>query len=319
MRIKMMDLTIKGTHHKYLNMTEDQGQWLFERIQQQLSHDWKAIRKVYANSKGDTYEQTLSDFLTSYFGGVYDINTKVAVIDQNLTSFEVFDFISGDDEIDLVASFSQAQPRIIFKTGDGKGELRWVPFEAVAFICEIKSQLTKQSLESDFDKIESISRISDSIDDRFGPMISGDYTITDPLQCLVYDRESIADDTLEGILRSNYSHWHMVLLVENDVLLLNRNIPLSDFFVSKMFEGNVIPEFPPGVLEQTESEWDTEIDPDIITLNNGLFWFLMTISATIPDPLSVNTANSLNALSRDTKFHTVVKTEIEGDGQGSDE
>jgi len=298
-------------------MANNQGQWLFERVQQQLNCEWEALREVYANSKGDTYEQTLSDFLSSYFGGVYDINTKVAVIDQNLTSFEVFDFVSGDDEIDLVASFSQAKPRIIFKTGEGKGELRWVPFEGVAFICEVKSQLTKQSLDGDFDKLESISRISDSIDDRFGPMIGGDYTTTDPLQCLVYDRESIADDTLENILQSNYSHWHMVLLVENDVLLLNRNVPISDYFVpsSQNFVGGETEELPPEVLEQIASEWETEIDPDIITLDNGLFWFLMTISASIPDPLSVNTANSLNALSNEFRFYTGTKTKFEDDVQ----
>lgn len=318
-----LDSSIKLTHYQYLVMPDNQGQWLFERVQQQLSRDWEELREIYANSKGDTYEETLSDFLDSYFGGVYDINTKVAVIDQNLISFDVFDFVSGDDEIDLVASFSQAKPRIIFKTGDGKGELRWVPFEAVAFICEIKSQLTKQSLEDDFSKLESISRISESIDDRFGPMIGGDYTITDPLQCLVYDRESIADDTLEDILTSNYSHWHMVLLVENDILLLNRSLPISGIFApnSPMFGPENMPELPPELIAQMELELDIETDPDIITLNNGLFWFLITISATIPDPLSVNTANSLNALSDDIQFYTGVKTEMEDEeeGQGGEE
>lgn len=296
-------------------MTENQGQWLFERVKKQLSRDWEELREVYANSKGDTYEQTLSDFLTSYFGGVYDINTKVAVIDEDLVSFEVFDFVTGDDEIDLVASFTQSKPRIIFKTGEGRGELRWVPFEGAAFVCEVKSQLTKQSLKDDFDKLESISRISDSIEGRFGMTVGGDYTINEPLQCLVYDRESIADDTLEDILMSNYSHWHMMLLVENDTLLLNRSIPLSDTFApsSQMFGPENMPELPPEALAYLESEMETEVDPDIITLDDGLFWFLITISATIPDPLSVNTANSLNALSDGIRFHTGAKTEIQGE------
>ncbi|WP_435194703.1 DUF6602 domain-containing protein [Natronomonas sp. EA1] len=296
-------------------MADNQGQWLFKQIQQQLSRDWEELREIYANSKGDAYEQTLSDFLTSYFGGVYDINTKVAVIDKNLISFDVFDFVKGDDEIDLVASFSQAKPRIIFKTGDGNGELRWVPFEAVAFICEVKSQLTKQALEKDFDKLKSVSQISESIDNRFGPMIGGDYTISEPLQCLVYDRESIADDTLEDILISNHSHWHMILLVDNDVLLLNRSIPLSEHFVpsSRMFGPDNMPELPPEILEEIESELDIDVDSDIITLDNGLFWFLITISATIPDPLSVNTVNSLNALSSQIRFYSGAKTEMDSE------
>lgn len=294
-------------------MGDSQGEWLFRKVQQQLNRDWKELRDVYANSKGDTYEQTLSEFLTSYFGGVYDINTKVAVIDSNLISFDVFDFVKGDDELDLVASFSQSKPRIIFKTGSGKGELRWVPFEGMAFMCEVKSNLTKQAIESDFEKLKPISKISESVDDRFGVTVSGDYTINDPIQCLVYDRESIADDTLKNILQSNYSHWHMVLLVENDVLLLNRNIPLSEVFVpsSQMFGAESMPGLPPEALADMESKLDIDTDPDIVTLNNGLFWFLIAISASIPDPISVNTADSLNALSGQTTFHTDVKTEVE--------
>lgn len=294
-------------------MSDSQGEWLFERIQEQLQHDWKEIRKVYANSKGSTYEQSLADFLTSYFGGVYDVNTKAAVIDPNLLCFDVFDFVRGDDEIDLVASFSNAKPRIVFETGKGKGKLSWVPFEGVAFICEVKSQLTKQALTDDFKKLKSISEISASLEDRFGPMITGDYTISDPLQCLVYDKESIADETLEEILTSNYSDWHMVLIVENDVLLLNRNIPISEIFVpsSQMFGPENMPEIPPHMLAEIEEEWDVDVDPDIITLDNGLFWFLIALSASIPDPLSVNTANSLNALSEDIVFNTGVKTEFD--------
>lgn len=301
-------------------MSKNQGEWLFNRVQEQLEREWDELRELYANSKGSTYEQTLKDFLDSYFGGVYDVNTKVAVIDENLVSFQEFDFVQGDDEIDLVATFAQAKPRIIFKTGGNEGELRWVPFESVAFICEVKSQLTKGSLESDFDKLESLSLISESLDDdRLGINIGGDFTTTPPLHCLVYDRESIADDTLEEILKNNYENWDILLLVENDTLLLNRNIPLSETFVpsSEMFGPEQMPELPPHILAQVETEWDIEIDPDIITLDNGLFWFLITISASIPDPLSVNTANSLNALSEEITFHTGVKTEIEQEEEES--
>ena len=296
-------------------MTNNQGEWLFERIQEQLQHDWKELREIYANSKGSTYEQSLADFLDSYFGGVYDINTKVAAIDSELRSFDVFDFIQGDDEIDLVASFKNAKPRIIFETGSGAGELKWVPYEAVAFICEVKSQLTKQAIESDFDKLESISQLNSTIEDRFGVTVSGNYTIQDPLQCLVYDQESIADETLDDILMQNQEHWHMVLIVENDVLILNRRLPLSEIFVpsSNDFGPEGMPDIPPEYLAMLEEQADVDLDPDIITLDNGLFWFLITISGSIPDPMSVNTANSLNALSDNIRFHTEAVTDINED------
>lgn len=74
-------------------MTINQGEWLFEKIQEQLQHDWKQWRDIYANSKGLTYEQSLANFLESYFGGVYDINTRVATIDSELRCFDVFDFV----------------------------------------------------------------------------------------------------------------------------------------------------------------------------------------------------------------------------------
>ncbi|WP_336363181.1 DUF6602 domain-containing protein [Halalkalicoccus salilacus] len=302
-------------------MTIDQGEWLFEKIQEQLRHDWKQWRDIYANSKGLTYEQSLANFLESYFGGVYDINTRVATIDSELRCFEVFNFVQGNDEIDLVASFKEAKPKIMFETGSGAGELKWVPYVAVAFICEVKSQLTKQAIESDFDKLKSISQLNPTIKNRFKASMGGKYTIWDPLQCLVYDRESIADETLDNILMKNQEHWHMVLIVENDTLILNRSLPFSEIFVpfsdglsdgfSDAFLPEGLPDIPPEFLAMSEEvvamleekedidfdPEDIDFNPDIITLDNGLFWFLITISASIPDPLSVNTADTLHALS----------------------
>ena len=295
-------------------MPENNGSWLYERIQEQLRHDWEELRELYANSKGDTYEESLAEFLRSYFGGVYDISTKAAVIDQDLKCFEKFDFVTGDDEIDVVASFSQAKPRIIFETGDERAKLRWIPFEAVAFICEVKSRLSKQSLEKDFKKLRSVSDLSEALDSRFGPSVRYDYSISDPLQCLVYDGESIADATLSEILLSNYSHWHLLLIVQNDVLLMNRNLPLSENFVpsSDIFGHSKMPQIPPEMLAAIEA-WprvEFDADPDIISLDNGLFWFLITLSASIPDPLAVNTVESLNALSDGMKFKTYAATEV---------
>jgi hypothetical protein len=296
-------------------MAGDDGAWLFERIQRQLRHDWEEYRELYANSKGDTYEQSLSDFLDSYFGGVYDINTKCAVIDENLRCFEEFDFVTGDDEIDVVSSFSQAKPRVIFETGEDRGKLRWIPFEAVAFICEVKSKLTKTALEGDFDKLQSISTLSDEMESRFNLTVSYDYSVTHPLQCLVYDEESIANDTFSDILHSNLAHWDLLLIVENDVLLINRSLPISENFVpsSPGFGIEEMAPLPPDVLAMIEETTGTDTDPDIISLDNGLFWFLTTISASIPDPLAVNTVNSLSALSQNTTFHTKVKTEFDRD------
>ena len=155
-----------------------------------------------------------------------------------------------------------------------------------------------------------------TVENRFGVTVGGNYTIEDPLQCLVYDRESIADDTLDGILTENQEHWHMVLIVENDVLILNRSLPLSEIFApsSDDFGSEGMPEIPPEYLAMLEEQADINLDPAIITLDNGLFWFLITISASIPDPMSVNTANSLNALSKNIRFQTEAVTDMDEDG-----
>lgn len=296
-------------------MGSEDIEWLFERVEEQLRHNWDEIREVYANSKGNIYEQTLSDFLSSYFGGVYDINTKVAFIDSNLVCFEEFDFTQGNEEIDVVASFSQSNPRIIWETGQDSRDLKWVPFEGIAFICEVKSQFTKQNLIKDLEKLESISQVSDALEDRFSLTITGEYTISNPIQCLVYDKASISDDTLENILTTNYSHWHMILLVESNVLLLNRNLPFSKCFLPGTHLSNL--DFDPLEAAQILDRMNADLDPDIITLDNGLFWFLIVLSASIPQPMSVNTANSLLSLVSSTQWQTKAVTEIEDMEQDS--
>lgn len=299
-------------------MVENQGEWLLNEVSKQLQSEWQEYRRIYANSKGATYEESFSDLLGSYFGGVYEINTRVAPIDPKLRCFDIFDFQSGNDELDIVALFQNSKPRIIFETGEGAGKLKWVPYEGVAFICEVKSSLQKQKLSDDLKKLEQVSKLDDTINQRFGAYGKGEFTSKDPTKCLVYNEESIADDTLERLLSENMEAWDMLLIVEDDLLILNTQLPFADLFVpsSEHFVQSTgisqkdLLQSIEHVNEHPEYEDipELDVDPNVVTVSDGLLWFLIAISATIPDPYTVNTANSFLALTEGRRFNTGAKT-----------
>lgn len=303
-------------------MSNDSGEWLLERIEEQLRSEWEDYKEIYANSKGATYEESFVDLLTSYFGGLYDVNTRVAVIDPELLCFDMFDYQQGNDELDIVASFTNSKPRVVFETGEGAGTLRWVPYKAVAAVCEVKSQLQKQSLIDDLDKLENLSLLDDTLDQRLGMHLGGDYTIEEPVKCLIYNEASIADETLEDVLSKNKEAWHALLIVDEGTLILNSNLPFADIFVPSTQAFAESTEIPQEVVEEAMEHMkahpdmespDIDMNPDMVSVDKGLLWFLMTISATIPDPFSVNTANSLAALAGNRVFYTGAKTTFEED------
>lgn len=266
---------------------DNKGEWLFSRLQEQLRHEWEEYKEIHANSKGGTYEESLAEFLRSYFGGVYDVRTRAAVIDPQKRAFELFRFRQGDDELDVIAAFSNATPRILFEAGPKGGQLSWLPYQSAAFVCEVKSQLTKEALENDLGKLEKLAGLDETIEGRFGATISGSLTVDYPLRCLVYADASIADDTLQELLQENKGYWDLLLIVETDALLINRNLPFAEAIVPEE------PTIPKG---------------QIVTVEHGLTWFLVALSLSIPKPLAVNTASTIEALSSNSSLITEAST-----------
>jgi hypothetical protein len=297
-------------------MSNDSGEWLRNKIEKQLRKEWEEYIDIHANSKGSTYEESFADLIRSYFGGVYDVNTRVAVIDPELDCFNFFDFQSGEEELDIVATFSNSTPRIVFETGQGSGTLKWVPYTSVAAICEVKSQLNKQALERDLGKLKKLDLIDESIEDRFGMRQTTGYSVEHPVKCLIYNESSIADDTLEELLNESLEYWDIVLIVNNGTLILNSKLPFSNLFMPLEEALSEIPiedvEVLPEILEQLDGfdPEDFELDPDVVSVDNGLMWFLITISATIPDPLSVNAGNTFAALAGNRTFKTHAATDF---------
>lgn len=281
---------------------------LYSQIKSQLDRKWDEHREVLHNSKGDRYEDSFADLLETYYGGVYDFNTKVVASDSNREVFKQFDF-NGDEEIDVVATFKQSKPRVLLSLGQEENSLKWVPFESMAFMCEIKANLTKKNLENDFKKLEPITKVSEGLEDRFGVTASGNYCVDYPLRCLVYDEESISQETMSKILENNIEFWDLILLVKKDLLIVNHKLPIADYFKNRLEKSNLFD----GIVDRQEIKGNEDA-VQFYTVSEGILWFLVAVSASIPDPIAVNTVESL--LSVNDKFR--IKKDIDLDLDGPD-
>jgi hypothetical protein len=58
-------------------------------------------------------------------------------------------FSVGENEVDVAATFVRTYPKIVVKIG----ETKYVPYDGVAFIIEVKSTVDKTRLEQDLLKL----------------------------------------------------------------------------------------------------------------------------------------------------------------------
>ena len=265
---------------------------LLDGMREKLRSQWQQHRKqsFNNNTKGAAYEKTLKRFLLEYFREIYQIETRTAVIDGNMECFELFG--SGESELDVVATFQQAVPGIVFQSGD----MKWVPYDGVAFICEVKSNLTKPSLKADIRKLEKVSKL-DITTDRFGRntartrltdwdgdrTISRDVTVDHPLRCLVYDENSISTEFLLNFANENREKWDIILIVEDDLILVSPELPFVEGWYNRPIQ----------------SDLDVEISklmPDILVLPDGFIWLILLISISIPRPIPFSTTPALLGL-----------------------
>lgn len=111
---------------------------------------------------------------------------------------------------------------------------------------------------------------------------------------VLYDRSSIADETLDDLL-SDSTAWDIILLVEDDTLIVNGTIPMIEYLQSmaissQVRETDVVHEEPRRVVIPGDGAEST------LSVGNGLAWFTIALSITIPVPLGVTTASSLSQL-----------------------
>ncbi|WP_126662015.1 DUF6602 domain-containing protein [Haloterrigena salifodinae] len=252
---------------------------LLTGLRQKLRTQWREYRSqsYNQNTKGEAYEQALANLLTDYVGGAYDIRTRTAVIDDNLDCFELF--TPAQNEIDVVATFPQATPQIVFQSQG----MTWVPYHGVAFICEVKSRLTTTALRNDLEKTGKLQQIER--EGSFGVTIGGNMTVNHQLKCLVYDDSSnVNEETMVEILEENLEAWDLVLLVEEDMIIAHPKLPFTETLENPLFM-------------YTKSE-----NKGSVLARNGLFWLLTYISVSIPHPPSLVTVNPLLQMLQNERF-----------------
>lgn len=240
---------------------------LLNGLRERLKSRWKECRKqsFSPNTKGAAYEKALANFLKDYIGGVYNIHTRTAIIDDELKCFDLFSI--EENEFDIVATYKQSKPQIIFEAES----MKWVPYNAVPFICEVKSSLSTSNLRSDLEKTTKLSKIER--EGGFGVTIGGNMTVDYQLKFLVYDEApSIDMKTVYDILEENMEGWELVLLVEDDELIANPRLPFS----------KILSDFAPK-----------KTDSGIVHSSNGLIWFLTYISVSIVHPPAITTVRPI--------------------------
>lgn len=269
---------------------------LIQNFQTQLEHQWQRFRRPEGDdtARGNSYESALKDLLDEYFGGRFDVISNCSVMDADLACFDSFGQ-GAQNEVDVLALFSHATPRVVLR----EAELNWVPLEGVSLLCEVKSRVDKGRLESDLRKLEILRELEVDPDDRFSTKISGEYTVDHQIHCLVYDRGHIADETLNTALADSTA-WDVVLLVEDDTLIVNETLPFVEYLS------------PLAVLSQTRNIDGLQHDDDqvrqavlpgsegstCLSVSNGLAWFILLLSSTIPVPLSVSASSCISELLR---------------------
>jgi hypothetical protein len=210
---------------------------ILKGIDQGLRKKFIEIRSQYFNSntKGYEYEKALSAFLEEYLGGIAEFHTRAALLDRHLKALEVFG--RGENEFDVVSTHKTASPKIVLKVGDTK----FIPYDGVSFIVEVKQTLSTDSLESDLKKLSKLNDFDCS--GRFGISFKAGFSIDRPLKLLFYWEAKADESLLVDALRQNVQSWDMLLIFENDLLIGNRNLPVI---------GSVVPDT--EVLGRFESD-----------------------------------------------------------------
>lgn len=122
-------------HGIAFSVTGDHADFLIDGFEKTIRTRWELYRDPLFNptTKGISYEEAFAELLNDYFGSTFDIFTRSAIIDEELECFEKLG--TGENNFDVIALFDRRLPSLVFSAG----EMRWMAYNAVAFLCEVKS------------------------------------------------------------------------------------------------------------------------------------------------------------------------------------
>jgi len=175
------------------------------------------------NIKGESYEDSISNFFETYLGSIYDFHTRVSIIDFLGLCFEKFK--PTENEFDIVATYKTAVPKILLEHERQK----FIPYDSVAFIIQVKQDLDKGKLKSDLEKFRKLrslplypGRVPASVEYPADLHAGGRNEL--PLSILFYIRKNISDRAMESLLREFKDYWDFLVVVEDKKLLVNYRI-----------------------------------------------------------------------------------------------
>lgn len=253
---------------------DEKVQELLENLNSELESDFSRFRDLPHNpdSKGSSYEEVLKNLLDKYFGGSYTFYTKPAVLDSNLEVFDKFDTSRGENEFDVAGMFRQADPKVVFNVG----EMTYIPLPGMAFVFEVKSKLTKTSLEDDLDKLSKLKNLIQNEETQASAHIKYDGALSRPALCLIYDKYSISDESFSKILQENES-WDLLLNVEHNRLHINDTVPLAS--------------------RELKEKYGEDYQKKFLTLSEGVANFVIIMSQIVNTPIgSINVSEPIRAL-----------------------
>ncbi|MPZ07089.1 MAG: hypothetical protein GEU26_11860 [Nitrososphaeraceae archaeon] len=94
-----------------INTKKEYAKIFLESINKELRSKFEELRslKLKANTKGGEYEKHVANLLHDYLGSRFEFH----VIDAEMEYLNIFS--TGENEIDIIGTFSNALPRIILK------------------------------------------------------------------------------------------------------------------------------------------------------------------------------------------------------------
>jgi hypothetical protein len=198
-------------------------------------------------------------------------SVKMQIVDSEMQYTKILQGVAN--EIDVVGTFNTTAPKIVLKT-EG---LVIIPYDAIALLSEVKSELTKRKLEEDLNKLRNIMQLKIS-SNRFLPQgVLGFKEMKSdiPFRLLVYFKKSIDDAVMEGLLTQYLEVWDVVFLVQKEEVIINRTLP----FVNSLFEAGL---------------QDRSPDKKFLIWTFAPFMILLSaITRTIPVPFAVDVMKTI--------------------------
>jgi len=177
------------------------------------------------NVKGHDYEIAVKDFLDSHLSGKFHFFDRVFLLDTNLEIFDIFS--PSENEWDVVACHKNIVPHPLLTTGESS----IIPYDAVAFLVSVKQNFVKKDFLKDCERFKRLSSLG-YYDKALS--IGGDFTLNRPLKCVLY----FSGDIKEKTFLFSRDEWDIITIVDNDIFVANKTLPLSTKLTGGIFFRN---------------------------------------------------------------------------------